>query len=336
MTTPVKASLRDLLGGLGFHHHYTGVLTPRGTFGVDFYAALSPPGTVSATTVAGGTLASRTYFYIVTYVDGGGEGLGSTEFSQAIAANNLFKVTKVPGIGAAPLTATAFNVYAATTSGAEVLQTPTPIAIASSWTEPTTGLVTGTVGPPTVNTTGWQVFNEFVPDPVSTCTYITGSADTGLDDELRISVLAIFGFGFSQSGVPSITYGIDTWLTGQNDPGTFTPWMNAGYEEMRYIRSKLTYTPVAGTVCYFTDLETVIDTAPLVISGSSVIISPGGTSVSFSETYHTAPQVVATCISNTALTVSVTSVSATGCTFHCWNTSGADVGGTINYTATGE
>jgi hypothetical protein len=71
-------------------------------------------------------------------------------------------------------------------------------------------------------------------------------------------------------------------------------------------------------------------------TSAGVTIGAGGTAVSFPAPFHAAPQVVATCISNSALTVTAASVTATGCTFHVWNSSGADVGGTINYTATGE
>src|SRR5207249_4900818 len=59
-------------------------------------------------------------------------------------ANNLLRVTSpssVPG-------ATGYNVYVATVSGQQVLQNGgTPVAIGSAWTEPTSGLVTGTVAP---------------------------------------------------------------------------------------------------------------------------------------------------------------------------------------------
>ena len=114
-------------------------------------------------------------------------------------------------------------------------------------------------------------------DPVTSASFVTDPVDTGFDAELRVFLAAISGLGTGQSGVPAITYAIDTWLTGQNDPGTFTAWPSVGYVAMRYLRARFSYAPVQGSLAYITDFVPTIDTAPTVEAGNSLTVSAGGT-----------------------------------------------------------
>jgi hypothetical protein len=319
-------------GSGGFDRHYTGVLTPRGSKGVDSYARIAAPAAPSLSAIAGGTLAATTYYVKTTLVSPSGETTPSSESARAVAANNVLSVAAPASAG----NATGWNVYAATASGAELRQNAAPIALGTAWTEPGSGLVSGTASPPGANTTGWDVFNVFVPDPVASARFITDPVDTGFNAELRVFLAASSGFGFGQSGVPAISFAIDTWLSGQNDPASFTAWPSVGYVAMRYLRASLAYAPVQGALVYIADFVPTIDTAPTIETGNSLTVGAGGTTITFPAQFHTAPQVVATCISNALLIVSVASVSATGCTFHVWNSSGVDVGGVINYEAIGE
>ncbi|HEY1506648.1 MAG TPA: hypothetical protein VGF92_20260 [Stellaceae bacterium] len=331
--TAVRAGLFGLFSGLGFVRHYTGVLTPRGVKSVDSYARIASPGAPSPTTVAGGALGAQTIFTKITYVSPSGETTASAEAGPtAVAANHLLQVASPAAAG----NATGWNVYCAASTGAEVLQNAGPIAIGTAWTEPITGLVTATGSPPAANTTGWDVFNLFVPDPVASANFIADPVDTGFNAELRVFLAASFGLGFGQSGTPALSYAIDTWLTGQSDSGAFTAWPSAGYVAMRFLRARLSYAPAQGSLAYIGDFVPTIDTAPTIETGNSLTVGAGGTTIVFPAAFHTAPQVIATCISNTSLVASVAAVSATGCTFHVWNSSGVDVGGVINYEAIGE
>ena len=186
-----------------------------------------------------------------------------------------------------------------------------------------------------VDAYGWEVFDAFVPDPVASASYVTGVVDTGYDDSLRVFFAVCYGLGPGQTGVPDFATAIDTWRSGASDPGGFTPW-EIGYATLRYLRARLTYAPVAGALAYISDLTPTIDAAPVIETGAAVTIAPGGTTVTFPTAFHVTPQVVATCVGNTALGVTATNVTATQCTFHVWNSGGSDVGGTINYSATGE
>ena len=104
----------------GFVRHYTGVLTPAGAKTVDQYAALSPPSPPTMHEVAGGALASTTYYVNVTYVTNTGETLASGGSNILIAANYVMAVADPSG-GSPPSTAIGWNSYASLSSGAENL-----------------------------------------------------------------------------------------------------------------------------------------------------------------------------------------------------------------------
>ncbi len=249
--------------------HYTGNLVPVSTELSDSYAPINVIPTPTLTSTSGGSLPSTTYYVKVTYVDSTGETTPSSEASLAVSANNLLQVTAGIGSGPGINTPTGWNVYISTTSGAEVLQNATPIPTSAVWTIPTSGLITG-VSPPTLNTTGWQVFDEFVPNPQGAAQYFTNEVDTGYNDNLRVFYSATTNLGPGQTGSPAqLIFSIDTWLTGQSDPGVYNPW-TIGFIEMRYLRTKLNYSPiVAGNVSYLSAYTVTVDTAPLIENSSA-------------------------------------------------------------------
>jgi len=111
----------------------------------------SQPGVPNASGLsqqAGGTQASRTEYFVITYVTANGETLASAEASIAVLANQVAVVAS-PAQLAAPFVATGYNVYQSTVSGAEKLVTATATAIGTSTVEPNAGWVQGTQVPPT-------------------------------------------------------------------------------------------------------------------------------------------------------------------------------------------
>src|SRR6185437_11856189 len=194
--TALRSGLFGLLTGSstssgGFDRHYTGVLTPRGSKGADSYESIAAPAAASLSQVAGGSLAATTLFAKVTLVSPSGETTASSESALAVAANNLLRIASPASAG----NATGWNAYVGTAGGAELLQNATPIALGTSWTQPASGLLTGGVSPPAANTTGWDVFDLFVPDPVSSASFTTDPVDTGFNAELRVFLTAMYGLG---------------------------------------------------------------------------------------------------------------------------------------------
>lgn len=322
---------KDWLGTLvNFVRHWTGVLVPLGTKNVSAYTRVNPPSAPTLGTTPGGSLSLVTYFVKVTYTtDAGGESTPSAEASQLVLLNNLLTVAS-PG---ASSPATGYNIYVSAASGTETLQNAAPIPLGTSWTEPASGLVSG-VALPTVNTTGFEPFNSFVPDVVSTASYTAPQVDTGLDDTVRVFATEAAAMGPGQSGVPSMQLAIDTWLTAGSDLGIFTNWV-LGTLPMRFLRSRLTLTVVQGAVPYVTDFTPTVDKAPVIEHADSVVVAPGGTAVTFPSPFHLPPNVQVTPISAGVTSASAVSITTTGFTAHVFN-GGTDSGGTINWVATGE
>lgn len=180
------------------------------------------------------------------------------------------------------------------------------------------------------------LWSSLIQDPVAFGTYATGVIDTQYDSSLRVFSEIATQLLPGQSGAAAvIDFLIDTWLTGQPDPGTFNLW-TSGYVSMRYLRGMISYQPSAGNVSLISSFIPHIDVAPASTTGDNVTIAPGGTVVTFPVKFHTPPFVVATPQGNTALYATVVNITSTQCEIHVWNNSGTDVGGVVNYTATGE
>jgi hypothetical protein len=320
--------------GFGFARHYTGVLTPLGTKRVDQYSQIATPPAPALSQIAGGALAATTYYAVITYVSPSGETTPSTEASLAVAGGNLLRIAAPVAAG----NATGWNVYVGMASGAETQQSAQPIAFGSAWTEPLSGLIAGAV-PPSSNTTGWDVFNIFVPDPIAAARYTTNPIDTGFDDDLRVQAEIVAGLGPGQSGGPAIAFSIDTWLTNQSDPLAFTLW-TIGFLTMRHLRGRIDYNPViAGAVSYLEDLIITIDTSPRVESGGSFDVALGGSVLTFPAAYHfppfmPAPNVLAP--SGAGYYATATNLSAAQATITIFDHTGASVAGTVSWSATGE
>lgn len=106
---------------------------------------LAAPAAPTLGTSNGGSLGARTEYYKITYINLAGETVGSTEASVAVGANQLAVVSSPGAVG----NAVSYNVYAASSSGAETKQNASPIALGTNWTEPLGGMISGAVVPST-------------------------------------------------------------------------------------------------------------------------------------------------------------------------------------------
>jgi hypothetical protein len=117
-------------------------------------AGYPAPGAPTLGSSSAGALGATTYFVKTTWKTNSGETLPGTEANLAVAANKVLTVTQP---SSPPAGAVSWGIYASNTvgggSGAETLQATVPIAT-TVWTEPTSGLVSGT-SPPATNTTNW-------------------------------------------------------------------------------------------------------------------------------------------------------------------------------------
>jgi hypothetical protein len=182
---------------------------------------------------------------------------------------------------------------------------------------------------------GWEVFDQVVADPVSSCSYTTPVIDTGYDSALRIYSTSTAIMAYGQAGTINVNLSLDTWLNAGSDLGVYTSWV-VGQVNMRYMKERLTLNSiVAGAVPILSAMTVWADTAPVIQNVASVLIAAGGSTITFPQAYHTPPLVICNALGTTALVANASNVTATGCTIHVFNSAGTDVGGTVTYTTTG-
>lgn len=111
-------------------------------------------------TAAGGALLARNYWLATTFVDAlGGESTAAAYATPLYIPAGRLAVVQTPTTliptNDAGVPYSSYNVYASSVSSLpqnSVKQTASPIALGTNWTEPTSGLVTSTPGPPSANT----------------------------------------------------------------------------------------------------------------------------------------------------------------------------------------
>lgn len=99
-------------------------------------------------TVAGGALASRTYYVrtALHYGFGGGDAVPSPEIAVVVPAGYLLRVLSPEGAQFGSFS-DGWSVYVSTTPGTETKQNTSTTAIGTYWTEPTSGLIIGASWP---------------------------------------------------------------------------------------------------------------------------------------------------------------------------------------------
>lgn len=122
------------------------MMIPAAVLPITISAPATPSLTASAT---GGSLATGMAYVKITYVSVAGETTPSAEASVSVTGPTGSVSVPSPVLVAG---ATGYNVYAASATGAEVLQNAEPVAIGTAYT--ITTYVTGTAVPPTANTAG--------------------------------------------------------------------------------------------------------------------------------------------------------------------------------------
>lgn len=181
---------------------------------------------------------------------------------------------------------------------------------------------------------GFELFDSMVPNPIALSEYTTPTYDVGYDTNFRIFETNEALPGYGESGTATPTVYLDAWITGV-DPGTYVPW-TIGSVDFRYANMKISYAAVAGSVNYIDEFSFTIDAAP--VSSTSPItqvIAAAGTTITFPTSFHTPPFVNPVVQGTSGLYANVSSVTTTTAVIHVYNAAGADVGGTVTWTATG-
>lgn len=184
---------------------------------------------------------------------------------------------------------------------------------------------------------GWEVFDTWVPDPVSYIEYTSPAFDGGFDDSMRVFFTTGLGLGIGQAGNPAVDGFIDTWLTAGSDLGVYQPW-TIGTLLARYIKGRISANVVSGNLFYIDNYTLTLDGESVTEESAAIIVANGGTAVSFNPPFHFAPFVTPVAVSAGLTSASATNITPTGCTLRVWN-GATDAGNgtttTARYAATG-
>ncbi|OYV99033.1 MAG: hypothetical protein B7Z62_02020 [Deltaproteobacteria bacterium 37-65-8] len=180
---------------------------------------------------------------------------------------------------------------------------------------------------------GWNTFDLFVSNPYPTCTYEATVEDGGFDSTVRVhgDITSRLGPGVTL-GVANPSSLID-YRTSAGSYGGYKPWA-IGQVFARYVKQEISLDTTKGIALISAYLPTV-DDALRTDQASGIVVSAGGAAISFAAPFHNLPVISAQNVGATGLFATVTGETTTGFTAHVFNTSDVDVGGTINWNASG-
>lgn len=179
----------------------------------------------------------------------------------------------------------------------------------------------------------FDVFDTFVLNSVSAFSYEAAEIDIGFDDDgLRVWGESSVALGPNVTGNVTKALQIDYRDNADSYDG-FENW-TIGRVNARFVKHKLTVNNTSG-VAYIDSFTPTVDVEERVEKEQNVAVPVSGTTITYPNRFINAPTVELTPLGSTPLIAMVDNITATGFYVTAFNTSGTDVGGTINYTATG-
>ena len=180
---------------------------------------------------------------------------------------------------------------------------------------------------------GWELFDGFVPNPVALAVYEAPERDIGFDDTVRVfaEVESALGPGETQGTADPILE-IDHRLDARAYNG-FEPW-SVGNVTARFVKSRIVLDTSKG-VAKVTGFKPTVDVRERSEGAEGVAIAAGGTGIAFARAFHLTPRVKVVADGASARIATKANVSTTGFTAHVFDAAGSQVGGTVDWEATG-
>lgn len=180
---------------------------------------------------------------------------------------------------------------------------------------------------------GFETFDSFVPNPVASATYEAPAFDVDFDDTVRVwaDIASALGPG-ETTGVADPALQIDY----RKDSGAFDgfePW-TIGNIDARFVKFRLALDTAKG-LAKVTGFKPTVDLFERTEGAKGVIVGAGGQAFAFARAFHVTPRVAVTVDGTTALIATKENVTTTGFTAHVFSAGGSDVGGTVDWQATG-
>ncbi len=180
----------------------------------------------------------------------------------------------------------------------------------------------------------WRVFDEFVPDPQTICTYESPEIDIGFDDNVRILGDIQSALRGNTGGVANPKLSIDYKLNADAYDG-FEDW-SIGNAICQQVKHKLTLDTSIG-IAIVTGFAPTVDLKEHTDKEEFTVPS-GGATVTFAHAFHRPPfpsSEIVSANSGVPAFATVTNVTETGADVNVYNLSNIDVGGAAILTLTG-
>ena len=182
------------------------------------------------------------------------------------------------------------------------------------------------------STYGWEVFDQYVIDPLPLPTYTGVELDSGADGEMRVvlSVNAVAASAYGETGVPAHT-GQIRYKTSAGAYGPYEDWVS-GTVTARYVQAQFIMDTTVQN--YVSVIDLLLDSPPVTQVISQEIIDVAGTTVFFPTAFRNEPNVQVTPAAAGATSGSAESITTTSALIKLWN-GAVQVAGTANIAATG-
>ena len=195
--------------------------------------------------------------------------------------------------------------------------------------------ISGLLVPDSQNLAGddaFETFDEFVVNPLLEATYEIAEIDLGFNSLVRIyaELEGVLGPGETGAADPLLFIDYRESATAYNGFETWT----VGIVVAQFIKAQVKIDTTTGVAALKT-VKTILDVEDRFESATSVTISASGTTITFATPFHIVPSIDLTVDATSALIPTKKDVTTTGFAAQIWNTSGAEVGGTLDWTAQG-
>lgn len=181
---------------------------------------------------------------------------------------------------------------------------------------------------------GWDTFDEFVVNPETICTFEPAEMDLGFDaDSLRLWAELAAALGPGEAGSADPILQVD-YKDGADSYDGFEDW-TVGTVNARQIKFKAKIVTTTGNA-FLSGFKPVVDALERTESGAGVVIAAaGGTTLTFGTQFNTVPNIQVTPQGTSGLLAVYSAVTNTSFKVQVFDTSGTDVGGTVNWQAIG-
>ena len=181
--------------------------------------------------------------------------------------------------------------------------------------------------------TNFEWCDQFVPTPFDQCIYEAPEIDIGFDDVVRIwgDIISALGPGVVVGeAIPQLQ------IDYRKDADAYGGWRDwdVGDVEARYSKFRLVLDTTVGKA-KVTGFKPTADQLEDTVQMQDVVIAAAGSVVTYPREFHRIPMVKVNVQGGSALFATRENISTPQCTVHVWNSSGTDVGGTVDIEITG-